>query len=621
MCGIAGLVMGLGQSVDPAETLASLRHRGPDGAGQISVSTPDAVVWFGHTRLAIQDLTEAGAQPMASVDGRWLITFNGEIYNQADLRHDLSRNWRGHSDTETLVEAISEWGVDATVTRLNGIFAFAALDRAERRLYLVRDPFGVKPLYYAHGTRGFGFCSEVSGLAALTGQRYPIDRQSLSTFLSLRFVPSPHTLLSGINRLPPGHVLEHSIAGGAQTLKCYAKPTRSLFTGSFDDAVERYQQGVATAVRRQLLSDVPVGVLLSGGIDSALVAAMAVESGVNTPCFTVGYEDETTACEIDDAAHTAKVLGLPHHVVRVDHEQLWQALEAAVKATEEPLVTTSVLPMWYLCKRAREDVTVVLTGQGSDELLGGYKRYQGELYRNLPLFKHVVHAAAPLLARLPRVPESIERSANSAMVADIAARFEGEYCVFSDSHRRALVGNGSYGRAVSSIQGWLDWAQGGRALTPVEQMMCVDMRLGLADDLLLYGDKVSMAHSLEARVPLLDADLVALVESLPGAFKIKLNRSKILHKRMAERYLPRTIVNRPKKGFQVPFGSMIRGAWRDRCADTLFSRSSLTEMGIEQAAVRQIWDEHQRGFRDRSRQIFALLGLGVWANGLRHVIA
>ncbi|MFO1217386.1 MAG: asparagine synthase (glutamine-hydrolyzing) [Burkholderiaceae bacterium] len=620
MCGIAGLVDDMGRASDPTRTLASLAHRGPDGAGQVSLAIGKSTVWLGHTRLAIQDLTESGAQPMASADGRWLITFNGEIYNHLDLRLELSRTWRGHSDTETLVEAISAWGVEGTVPRLNGIFAFAALDRVHGRLFLVRDPFGVKPLYFTEGNGTFGFSSEIRTLSLMTARRYAIDRESLSTFLSLRFVPSPNTLLAGIMRLPPGHMLSRSILDGSQEVVCYVKPTAEQFSGSLDEATNQYQHKVAMAVRRQLLSDVPVGVLLSGGIDSAVVAAMAVEAGVRTPCFTVGYRDQTSACEIDDAAHTAKVLGLPHHVVRVDHEQLWQAFAFAVGATEEPLVTTSVLPMWYLCQRAHQDVKVVLTGQGSDELLGGYRRYQGELYRRLPLFRHLMHAARPVLDRWPRVPDAIERGAQSAWIEDECARFESEYCVFPASWRNSLVGDSGSGRALSSIRHWLDWASTGRHLSSVEKMMSVDMRLGLADDLLLYGDKVSMAHSLEARVPLLDTELVTFVESLPENYKLALRRSKIVHKQMADRYLPSAIVNRPKRGFQVPFGDMIRAAWRDRCESTLFSGHALADLGINASAVRRVWDEHQRSFRDRSRQLYALLGLIEWMNGLHHVI-
>ena len=620
MCGIAGVVLGAGQSTNATTSLDSLRHRGPDGFGHTTVDLGDSRVWLGHTRLAIQDLSEAGAQPMASEDGRWLITFNGEIYNHLDLRRELKPTWRGHSDTETIVEAISVWGVEQTVKRLNGIFAFGVLDRREGKLYLARDPFGVKPLYYASTPGGFGFSSEVRSLSVVTGQRFAIDRVSLSTFFSLRFVPSPHTLLSGVSRLAPGHIVCHSVQAGTCDLTCYTAPVGTMFSGSEEEAVELYQTHVAAAVRRQLLSDVPVGVLLSGGIDSALVAAMAVNAGFAPPCFTVGYRDQTSACEIDDAAHTAKVLGLPHHVVRVDHEQLWSALQLAVASTEEPLVTTSALPMWYLCQEARKKVTVVLTGQGSDELMGGYRRYQGELIRELPLFKLVSKLARPALAWLPGISDAAERSIRSASMADVVQRFESEYCVFTAAARQRLVRSAGPGRAPEAISQWLRWAGTGRNLTAVEQMMCIDARLGLSDDLLLYGDKVSMAHSLEARVPLLDTDLANFAESMPRNFKLRLNRSKVLHKRMAHRFLPASIVHRPKKGFQVPFSDMIRGAWRERCAEALFSRSSLADLGIERSAVEELWGEHQRGFRDRSRQLFALVGLGTWVREMRGIL-
>lgn len=621
MCGIVGVIQARDKPILTNEVLQALRHRGPDGSGEKAVNVGDKTVWFGHTRLAIQDLTEAGAQPMASADGRWLLTFNGEIYNHQEMRRELDRQWRGHSDTETLVEALTAWGVDATIRRLNGIFAFGALDLLERKLYLVRDPFGVKPLYFADTAAGFGFSSEIRALAAVTGQRFGLDRESLNTYLSLRFVPSPHTLLKGVQRLPAAHVQCRHLDSGETHTHCYVQAGQSLYGGSLDEATQLYQSAVSTAVRRQLLSDVPVGILLSGGIDSALVAAMALDAGVKTPCFTVGYQEAGPACEIDDAAHTAKTLGLSHHVVRLGHEDLWGALESAVAATEEPLVTTSALPMWFLCKRAREDVAVVLTGQGSDELLGGYKRYQGELVRKLPLFSSTVSLLRPLLDSLPGVSDAVLRSAHSASIVDVPQRFEREYGVFSAASRLGLTGRADAGRTMQSIQQWLDWSAKGRPLTDAEQMMSIDMRMGLADDLLLYGDKVSMAHSIEARVPLLDTELVRLVESFPAHYKLSLGKSKIIHKRMAERYLPEAIVHRPKKGFQVPVGEMVRGAWRDRCEGLLFEGATLAELGVDSRELRRLWDEHQRRFRDRSREIFALLGLVVWRREMADLIA
>jgi len=318
MCGIAGIIFGQERSVDVDAALTALAHRGPDGQGQTVVPIGSTNVWLGHTRLAIQDLTEAGAQPMASADGRWLITFNGEIYNHQDLRRDLTRTWRGHSDTETLVEAISQWGVEPTVRRLNGIFAFGVLDRVHNALYLVRDPFGVKPLYYAQTENGFGFASEIRSLSAMTKRRFGIDRESLSTFLSLRFVPSPNTLLEGLMRLPPGHILRRPVLENRPETMCYVEPSRKVFTGSLEDAIDGYQERVGTAVRRQLLSDVPVGVLLSGGIDSAVVAALAADAigGANVHGVSLP-SDYSTEHSKSDAADLARRIGARYRVVPV----------------------------------------------------------------------------------------------------------------------------------------------------------------------------------------------------------------------------------------------------------------------------------------------------------------
>jgi len=620
MCGVVGFLspVGMTPSTEARQAaLAALRHRGPDGSGEDLIDCGMHQLWLGHRRLAIQDLSEAGAQPMTSRDGRWRISFNGEIYNHLELRRELPGPWRGHSDTETLVEALAAWGFERTLPRLNGIFALAAFDREQQSLQLARDPFGVKPIYFAETPAGLAFASEIRALAALTGPCFELDRDGLASFLSLRFVPSPSTLLAGLQRLPPGHFSRWHIGTGLpRETRCYVEPVAAPFQGSLAEASEAYRRLSKAAIRRQLLSDVPVGVLLSGGIDSALVAAMAVEAGQRPAAFTVGYEAGGAADEVDDAAETARLLQLPHHVVRLDAEGLWNALELAVGATEEPLVTPSALPMWALCQRARQQVTVVLTGQGSDELWGGYRRYQGELIRRLPGFQTAIGWAAPLLRRWPRVPDAVLRSAASAPIADTALRFESAYAVFSSSQRQRLLGMAQAPQALAAIRTWLRWAQAGRALTGAEQMMAIDTRLGLADDLLLYGDKISMAHSLEARVPLLDTELVALVESMPAHFRLALGRTKIVHKHMAERYLPRAIVDRPKKGFEVPIATLLRGAWRERVEGALFDQGALERLHLETAEVRQLWAEHQSGFRDHARPLFALLGLTVWRRQL-----
>jgi asparagine synthase (glutamine-hydrolysing) len=287
MCGIVGTIGNTPLGDVLTGVLRSLHHRGPDSAGEVRLSCQGTDLWLGHARLAILDLTEAGHQPMCSQDGRWWVNFNGEIYNHGDLRKDLQVAWRGHSDTETLVEALAAWGLAATLARLNGMFAFAAVDMAAGKAYLSRDPFGIKPLYYTHAraTQSFSYASEIKALVKLSGRRYAMDPPALQTFLSLRFVPSPYTLLDGIQRVPAGHFLRIDLKSAETELLRYVEPETSRFAGSLADAVDAYHGQMESAVKRNMLSDVPVGVFLSGGVDSAYIAALAGRLAADTPCY------------------------------------------------------------------------------------------------------------------------------------------------------------------------------------------------------------------------------------------------------------------------------------------------------------------------------------------------
>lgn len=604
MCGIFGNIGGeLSQRV-----LNSLSHRGPDSSGLETVASGCGNVRLGHTRLAILDLSQTGHQPMRSNDSRWWLTFNGEIYNHLGLRKSLDSSFRGHSDTETLVELVAQHGIDRALPKLNGMFGFAALDVKEQKLYLVRDPFGIKPVYYTQGSGHFAFASEVRALRAM-GLVGGIDQHGLQQFLTLRYVPSPKTLWLGIQRLPPGHLLCYDITTGSATLSPYIKPTQLRFQGSEDDAIQAYREHLSLAVKRQLLSDVPVGILLSGGVDSALVAAMAKDAGRDLPCFSVGFGAEHAECELDDAAHTARILKLPFHRVTVTPEQLQTALPAIARAVEEPLGTTSVMPMWELVRRTREDVTVVLTGQGTDEPWGGYYRYQVELLRAGLPWSRLWKASRRLSTGWPNKPDVIERGLRALSEADTAQRFEEASALFSASQRQQILGDKGDGGARIQIQSWLDWLEEAGNLPSVEKMMRLDTRMNLADDLLLYGDKISMAVSLEARVPMLDLDLVRFVESLPIAYRIRWRQGKVLHKRMAENYLPEEIVHRPKKGFQVPFGHWSRNQWKNWIETLLLE--GLEDI-LHKPAVEQLWRQHLQKKPDRSRQIYALLMLALW---------
>lgn len=610
MCGILGSI---DRTLQPA-LLASLHHRGPDGHDLKAIQVAGRKVWLGHTRLAILDLSPAGHQPMQSRDGRWWVSFNGELYNHFDLRRSLSGPFRGHSDTETLVELLAAQGMESTLAQLNGMFAFAALDCRAGQLYLARDPFGIKPLYYAREGRSLIFASEVRVLRLL-GLGNQISDAGLRQFLSLRYVPSPATLWAGIQRLPPGQILRVDLESGGQESRRYIAPVRERFQGSFEEAVGIYRERLGAAIARQLLSDVPVGVLLSGGVDSALVAAMARDAGAEPPCFTVGFGQGHAECEIEEAAHTARALGLPFHSVQVTPESLREALPAIVRAVEEPLGTTSILPMWYLVARARASVTVVLTGQGTDEPWGGYFRYQvGLLSRALP-FPWLFQPAAWLARFLPGLPDAAERGLRTLAQSDAAKQILAAAALFSPSERCCLLGDAEDGGAEAQIRAWLRWVAQAGTLSPVESMMRLDARMNLADDLLLYGDKIAMAHSLEARVPMLDLDLVQFVESLPIEYRIRWRQGKVLHKRMAEGYLPREIVHRPKKGFQVPFGTWSRASWKSWIAQHLLEG---LEGILERRGVERLWRQHSRARPDRSRQIFSLLMLALWYQDQSH---
>ena len=613
VCGVVGTVSNSPLAYARDTALRALRHRGPDGSGSESLRVGPAHVWLGHTRLSILDLSPAGHQPMRSHDGRWWVTYNGEIYNHLELRKELRTAWRGHSDTETLVECLAAWGLQATLPRLNGIFAFAALDVVANRLYLVRDPFGVKPIYYAAaGDGGLAFSSELRALPALDGAAPDPNLQALLAFLTLRFVPSPSTLFEGIKRLPPGHFLAKDLATGKDDLRCYTRYPAERFRGTLDEAVEGYYAQLSQAVKRQLLSDVPVGILLSGGVDSGLVAALAAEQAGKLPSYTVGFGADHDACELADAAETAALLGLDYHAVIVTPDELWNAFESCVAAVEEPLGTPSILPMWHLTRRAREDVTVVLTGQGCDEPWGGYRRYQAEIWRRRLPLPHLLGLLEPLLRHLPSVPELLERAVASIPVADRVQRFAQIYTPFSTDLREQLTGSREPGCAAGSIRYWLDWL-GRSDLPDVQAMMAIDARMGLADNFLLYGDKISMAHSLEARVPMLDIELVKFVESLPVEYRVSARGGKIAHKLAAARHLAPAIVNRRKKSFLAPFGTWSRTLWKDRVADILLDPQARAWAWFKRAAVERLLSEHLSGRRDRSEQLFALTSLFLWS--------
>ena len=551
-----------------------IAHRGPDGEGLTNHIVGSHQVWLGHRRLAIVDLSPNGAQPMATPDGGHVVAFNGEIYNHQDLRRRMPGTpFRGHSDTETLLEALASFGT-GILGDLNGIFAFAWLDLKARRLCLVRDPFGVKPLYYASTGNGFCFASELKPLLRLVP--HSVDPDNLATLLKLRFSPSPDTLFQGIHRLRPGHVLEVRLDADAPVVREYPY-IRAVRAGTsaldFDSALGRYGDLFSSAVQRQLMADVEIGVLLSGGLDSALVASVAQRhSDRPLKAFTVGFKDADAADvdEIDDARETAALLGMEHHAVRIGFDDFLGSLRECVAIVEEPLATTSIVPMRFLARLAAEHVKVVLSGQGADEPLGGYGHYQGEIVQ--PYVRRTLARMTRSVSRALRVRhERLSRGLEALSQPDDVGRFTEAHAVFSDEEIERLTGQGR-NAARPRLQYFYDLLGCSHMPDSVQRMMSLDLRMGLPDDLLLYTDKITMRSSLECRVPILDTELVSFIESLPREYRVKFRSGKIIHKKFADRLLPPVIVGRRKKGFYSPTRKWFRDA--DRLRSILLDRGS-----------------------------------------------
>ncbi len=617
MCGIAGrLNFSPYQPVDRASLEAmttTLAHRGPDAAGYF---VGDGV-GLGHRRLSIIDLS-SGSQPLSNEDQTVWIVFNGEIYNFAGLRAELEASghrFRTRSDTETIVHAYEQWGDDA-VLRLRGMFAFALWDVRHRRLLLVRDRLGVKPLHYALVPSGLVFGSEMK--AVLADREVPHDwsADALDAYMALQYVPSPRTIYKAVWKLPPGHVL--TAEEGRVSVRRYwnlefsgdGDPSRE------DDYLSRLDALVNEAVGMRLVSDVPLGAFLSGGVDSSVVlAAMAGQSSSRVQALSVGFEEQA----FDEVRHARAVgdhLGADVHerMVRPDVADL---LPKLAWHFDEPFADSSAVPTYYVSAAARERVTVALSGDGGDELWAGYARHRvehWELAARRWLGATGGRIAGRLAALLPLSVKGARSLRHLELTPAEACARKHAYGLFEDAARASLYSR-DFALAVADADPFVGFRRahamcGSASL--LDRALYVDVNTYLVDDILTKVDRMSMAVSLEARVPLLDHVLAEFAATVPAELKLRHGRGKHLLRRLLERRVPASIADRPKQGFAVPVGAWLRTPLAPMVNDLLLD-GALHDRGIfNTRVVAQLWDEHRAGWCDHGHRLWSLVMLELW---------
>lgn len=661
MCGLTGFLdLSVQTEGDELRSLAArmadtLKHRGPDDSG--TWVDKNSGIALGYRRLAILDLTQEGHQPMHSACGRYVIAFNGEVYNFLALRQELEalgQSYRGHSDTEVMLAAISRWGLQAAVQRFDGMFAFAVWDRQAHRLHLVRDRLGEKPLYYGWMGKTFLFGSELKALRVHPDFKGEVNRDVLALYLRFAYVPAPFSIYKGIYKLPPGCMLSVAPESGGESGSFSPYPTlgpqtssltptrywsakqvaergvREPFTGSEDDAVAHLDSLLRETIKLRMIADVPLGALLSGGIDSStVVALMQAQSSRAVKTFTIGFY-EAEYDEAKQAAAVARHLGTEHTELYLTPEQAVAVIPRLPSLYDEPFADVSQIPTYLVSQLARRYVTVGLSGDGGDEVFGGYRRYVWgpAIWKKVGWMPKGVRAAAakalstlspqawgtlfrkmgpvlPKKLRQRNPPDSLHKLAEMVAVDDLEQAYLGLASLWKAPTSLAIGAN----EPPTMLTHRGEWAN---LQDFVQQMMYLDTVTYLPDDILVKLDRASMGVSLEGRVPYLGHRVVEFAWQLPLSMKIRNGAGKWILRRVLYRYVPPELVERPKMGFNVPIDTWLRGPLRD-WAETLLDERRLRQEGfLNPAPIREKWAQHVSGRRNWQHNLWVILMFESW---------
>src|SRR6266487_2052941 len=622
MCGICGQFnFARNEPVEPAtirRMTGTIVHRGPDDEGYF-ISGP---VGLGFRRLSIIDLA-GGHQPMSDAEETVWVIFNGEIYNFKELRAELEKQghrFRTNSDTEVIVCGYKEWGTEV-FNHLNGMFGLAIWDVTKKRLVVARDAMGIKLIYYRIANGELTFGSEIRPILAAKNSQSEVDPVALNLFLRFRYTSSPLTIFDGIRKLAPGTMLVFEREGCHEERWYNYTPVPFSSPKEDKEATRELLELYRAAVRRHLLSDVPVGILLSGGLDSGLLLALMNEQGGPWPAYTIGYGESFEDDELADAADTAALLRAQHITVKLDRTEFEGSLAKIVECLEEPIAASSIVPMYFVSQRARQDVKVALIGQGPDELFGGYNRHLGVHYgnwwRGLPTGLRSIAGFA--VNRLPR-NEMLKRGVRSLGNEDRLKRYQD---VFSLAPAETI--DGLFRDDVLPAKPAHELVEYWRVLLPqmaqtdeLGGFQLLEIRSSLPDELLMYADKLSMAHSLEVRVPYLDRTVVEYVQRLGANLKVRNGTRKWLHRSVCRNYLPPRILKRKKRGFAVNvvdewFHSSLNGG----LSEVLLDESSFIFGLLDPKPVRRLLEGHQSGRQDNHKLLFSLVMIEQWLRGAR----